>query len=127
MKIIITENKVFDTIYKYIDSTFPDEIHWTYGSNFDDEGDYVEDEHFLVFYEGDWDDEDSDNVIFYYFDIDYYNEPSEKSFRDKSPILDVIGNYGEHLDEIFQGYWYEPMKKWFQDKFNLPVKTVSAY
>ena len=61
------------------------------------------------------------------FDIDYYNEPSSKSFRDKAPILEVIGEYGEHLDEMFQGHWHEPMKKWFENNFNLPVKSVSTY
>ena len=54
MKVLITENKIFDTIYKYIDKYFnPNEIDWVYGEN--DEADWQENpenEHFLIFYEG---------------------------------------------------------------------------
>jgi hypothetical protein len=131
MKVKITENKLFNSIYNYIDKTFnPNQMDWVYGVN-DDEDGYPdidsENENFLMFYKGDWEGEYDSDVVFHYFDIDYYNEPSSKSFRDKAPILEVIGEYGEHLDEMFQGHWGEPMKKWFQDKFNLPVNTVSAY
>ena len=133
MKIVITENKLFNSIYNYIDKTFdPNEMSWVYGSNVDEDG-YPdiddENENFLIFYKGDWEGEYDSDVVFHYFDIDYYNDndPSHKSFRDEAPILEVIGEYGEHLDEMFQGRWDEPMKKWIQDKFNLPVKTVSAY
>jgi len=38
-----------------------------------------------------------------------------------------MGEYGENLDTMFGNYWHESMKKWFQDKFNLPVKSVSTY
>jgi hypothetical protein len=80
-----------------------------------------------MFYKGDWEGEYDSDVVFHYFDIDYYNEPSSKSFRDKAPILEVIGEYGKHLDEMFEGHWHEPMKKWFENNFNLPVKSVSTY
>ena len=132
MKVIITENKVFDTIYRYFDRTFnPNEIDWVYGPN--EEGDdwqeNPENENFLMFYKGDWEGEEYSDVVFHYFDVDFYNEddPSHKPFRDQSPILEVIGEYGKHLDTMFDNHWEEPMKKWFQDNFNLPVKTVSAY
>ena len=32
-----------------------------------------------------------------------------------------------NLDIMFDNHWHEPMKKWFQDNFNLPVKTLSTY
>ena len=126
MKVLITENKIFDTIYKYIDKYFnPNEIDWVYGEN--DEDDWQENpenEHFLIFYEGYYLDEYESNVFFHYFDVDYYDsEPS----RDSAPILEVLGEYAKHLDTIFGDHWYEPMKKWFQDNFNLPVNTVSSY
>jgi hypothetical protein len=132
MKVKITENKLFNSIYNYIDKTFnPSEMDWVYGPN--EEGDdwqeNPENENFLMFYEGDWQGEEDSDVIFHYFDVDFYSEddPSHKPFRDKSPILEVIGEYGKHLDEMFDNHWEEPMKKWFQDNFNLPVKTVSTY
>ena len=133
MKYIITENKVFDVIYRYFDKTFnPSEIDWVYAWGEDDDG-YLdidkENENFLMFYKGDWEGEEYSDIVFHYFDVDFYNEddPSHKPFRDQSPILEVIGEYGKHLDTMFDNHWEEPMKKWFQDNFNLPVKTVSAY
>lgn len=132
MKVIITENKVFDTIYRYFDRTFnPNEIDWVYGPN--EEGDdwqeNPENENFLMFYKGDWQGEFDTDIIFHYFDVDFYdkNKPSHKPFRQQAPILEVIGEYAEHLDTMFDNHWEEPMKKWFQDNFNLPVKTISTY
>ena len=133
MKVKITENKLFNSIYNYIDKTFnPNQMGFVYGAEEDEDG-YPdidsENENFLIFYKGDWQGEYDSDVVFHYFDVDYYkdNNPSHKPFRDQTPILEVIGEYGEHLDEMFQEHWGEPMKKWFKDKFNLPVKTVSSY
>jgi hypothetical protein len=131
MKVIITEGRLFDTIYEYIDESFEqDEIGWVYGSN--EEGDdwqeNPENENLLIFFKGDWYGEEDSDVIFYYLEVEYFNDdPSAKPFREKAPILDVTGEYCEHLDTMFGNYWKDPMKKWFQDKFNLPVKTVTTY
>ena len=128
----ITENRLFNSIYNYIDKTFnSSEMDWVYGMDEDEDG-YPdvdrENENVLMFFEGDYQGNYDTDIIFYYFDVDYYStEPSHKPFRDKAPILEVIGEHAEHLDEMFEGHWAEPMKKWFQDKFNLPVKTVTAY
>ena len=133
MKYVITENKLFNSIYNYIDKTFnPSEMGWVYGVDEDEDG-YPdidkENENFLMFYKGDWLGEYDSDMVFFYYDNDYYNEndPSHKPFREKSPILEVIGEHAKHLDEMFEGHWEEPMKKWFEDNFNLPVKTVSTY
>jgi hypothetical protein len=129
MKVIITENKLFDSIYSYIDGDFnKDDIHWTYGISMEEWGDNFEDENYLIFYNGDWEGEEDSDVIFYYLDVEYYSdEPSSKPFKDEAPILNVNGEYSEHLDTMFGNHWKEPMKKWFQDNFNLPVKTVTTY
>jgi hypothetical protein len=129
MKILITESKLFDSIYKYIDGYLDsNEIDWSYGSNYDDEV-YPEDENLLHFYKGGtWAGEDYSDIVFNYLNVDYYsNEPSSKPFKDRAPIVEVMGEYGEHLDTMFGSSWREPMKKWVQDKFNLPVKSVSSY
>jgi hypothetical protein len=129
MKVLITENKLFDSIYSYIDGDFnKGDIHWTYGTSMEEWGDNFEDENFLIFYNGDWEGEEDSDVIFYYLDVEYYSdEPSSKPFKDDAPILDVTGEYSEHLDTMFGNHWKGPMKKWFQDNFNLPVKTVTTY
>jgi hypothetical protein len=133
MKVVITENKLFNSIYNYIDETFnPKEMDWVYGLGVDDDG-YVdidkENENFLIFFKGDWEGEEDSDSVFHYFDVDFYdkNDPSHKPFRDKTPILEVLGEYGRHLDSMFDNHWHEPMKKWFQYNFNLPVKTLSTY
>ena len=132
MKVIITENKVFDTIYRYFDKTFnPSEMDWVYGmeEDYDDSDMDKDNENFLIFFKGDYQGEYDSDSVFHYFDVDFYdkNDPSHKPFRTQAPILEVIGEYGKHLDTMFDNHWEEPMKKWFQDNFNLPVKTVSAY
>jgi hypothetical protein len=129
MKIVITENKVFETIYRYLDKNYnPKEIDWVYGVD-DAEDEYSEpkeNENFLIFYEGYYLDEYESNVFFHYFNVDYYSDESSDN-KDEAPILEVIGEYAEQLDNMFDIYWHEPMKKWFQDNFNLPVNTVSAH
>lgn len=129
MKVKITENKLFNSIYNYIDKTFnPSEMDWVYGADEDEYG-YPdidnENENFLIYYKGDWQGEYDSDIVFHYFEKEYYDKYS--SFYNEAPILEVIGEYGEHLDEMFQEHWLEPMKKWFEDKFNLPVNTVSRY
>jgi hypothetical protein len=132
MKVIITENRVFETIYKYLDKTYnPNQMDWVYGMD-DAEDEYSEpkeNENFLIFFNGDWQGEYDSDVVFHYFDVDFYdeNDPSHKPFRNQAPILEVIGEHAVHLDTMFDNHWEEPMKKWFQDNFKLPVKTISTY
>jgi hypothetical protein len=133
MEYIITESKLFNAIYQYIDSYLnPSEMDWVYGYGEDEDG-YsdmdIEDENFLIFYKGEYEGEENSDIVFNYFDVDFYNEndPSHKPFRNQAPILEVMGEYGEHLDTVFDDHWVEPMKKWFQDNFNLPVKSLSTH
>jgi hypothetical protein len=105
---------------------------WVYGFGEDEDG-YsdmdIEDENFLIFYKGEYEGEENSDIVFNYFDVDFYdeNDPSHKPFRNQAPILEVMGEYGEHLDTVFDDHWVEPMKKWFQDNFNLPVKSLSTH
>jgi hypothetical protein len=128
MEIVITENKVFETIYKYLDKTFnPNQMDWVYGVD-DAEDEYSEpeeNENFLIFYKGDWEGEDFTDDVFHYFEKEYYDKYS--SFYNEAPILEVMGEHAKHLETMFGNHWEEPMKKWFQDNFNLPVKTVTTY
>jgi hypothetical protein len=133
MGYIITESKLFNAIYQYIDSYLnPSEMDWVYGFGEDEDG-YsdmdIEDENFLIFYKGEYEGEENSDIVFNYFDVDFYdeNDPSHKPFRNQAPILEIMGEYAEHLDNVFNEYWEEPMKKWFQDNFNLPVKSLSTH
>ena len=126
MKVLITENKLFDAIYNYIDETFDlSDLTTLHPDVWDDnEMEDVENPYITDFYDGEY----SVNPIFSYFSDEYYgDEPSSQSWKQKAPILEVTGEYCENLDTMFGNYWKDPMKKWFQDKFNLPVKTVTTY
>jgi hypothetical protein len=133
MEYIITESKLFNAIYQYLDSYLnPSEMDWVYGFGEDEDG-YsdmdIEDENFLIFYKGEYEGEENSDIVFNYFDVDFYdeNDPSHKPFRNQAPVLEIMGEYAEHLDNVFNEYWEEPMKKWFQDNFNLPVKSLSTH
>ena len=127
MKIIITENKLYNTIYKYIDNFYDTsnigQINpTTYMGNEWDENPYIT-EYFYHIYEGNY---DEDGVAFVYIQKEYYDEnmQSTMSFRNQSPIL-IVNNYGDFTD-MFDDYWKEPMKQWFEDNYKLPVKTIVA-
>ena len=133
MEYIITESKLFNAIYQYLDSYLnPSEMDWVYGFGEDEDG-YsdmdIEDENFLIFYKGEYEGEENSDIVFNYFDVNFYdeNDPSHKPFRNQAPVLEIMGEYAEHLDNVFNEYWEEPMKKWFQDNFNLPVKSLSTH
>ena len=128
MKILITENKLYRTIYNYLEDTFDvsniDYFHPTTWN--DDEYDDEENPHIREFfyhtYEGHY---DEDGVAFVYIQKEYYSdEPSNQSFIKQSPIL-IVNGYDE-LTKKFGKYWKEPMKQWFEDNYNLPVKTIVA-
>ena len=128
MKVVISENKVFDTIYNYLDKYFDiNDINWDYGRDEDEYGDFeIENKNFLIFYKGEWSGEDYTDIVFNYFNKEYYDD-SPGSWIEKAPILEVMYEYGEHLDTMFGNHWKEPMKKWFERFTNLPVNTVSTY
>lgn len=132
MKLLITENRLFDTIYKYIDGTIDfNNISWVNSMDDDkdeDSFDYQENKNFLIFFKGEWEGESYSDIVFYYFTKDYYDgESSSKPFKDSAPVLDVLEEYGQQLSTMFGKHWREPMKKWFEDNFNLPVKTVNTW
>ena len=134
MKFIISENKINDLVFKHLDSMFNvGNIGWTYGS--DDMGNDVN--YAAEFYEGDY--EWGDDILFRWYDEDYwFNEEStlpetgyeydrrilEKNIED-SPIVEFQDFHSaKQLDSIFGNRWEEPFKRWFEDNFHFPVKTI---
>jgi len=127
MKIIITEDRVYDLILKYINSMFDvDNIHWIYGS--DDWGNDVD--YAISFYKGNFSDDEN---LFRWYGKDYFyseemqnqNKEMIDEWVEKSPMLE-FDNDGkkEQLDNLFGDRWHQPFKDWFQDNFDLPVKTI---
>jgi hypothetical protein len=124
MKIIITENKWLNYIEKELEETFneDDELDWTYAEDLNGN----EDKNLIIFYRGDWEGEDYSDIVFAYYAKDYFdNSPANSHNRSQAPMLMVTKYYD--LNDMFAQHWIEPMKKWFEDKFNLPVKTITSY
>jgi hypothetical protein len=128
MKYIIPETKLYKAIYKFIDDKYSSkEINWVYGVDYDPYGDEdMEDENFRIFYEGEWGGEEYTDILFWYYSKEYYEDDSHSEvWMEDTPILSVEYRDYWDLDSLFGEYWKEPMKQWFEDKFNLPVTTVT--
>jgi hypothetical protein len=128
MEYIITESKLFNAIYQYIDGSYDvDKIDFFNPETYDeDEGTDIENPHIIEFYNKEYDgDYDENGMLFVYIVKEYYkDEPSSQSFIKQTPIL-IVNDYGK-LDTMFGEYWKDPFKKWFENKFELPVKTIVA-
>lgn len=128
MKYIIPETKLYKAIYKFIDDKYSSkEINWTYGVDYDPFGDEdMEDENLRTFYKGDWEGEVYTDILFWYYSKEYYEgEPNSEVWMEDAPILSVEYRDYWNMDSLFGEYWKEPMKEWFENKFNLPVTTVT--
>lgn len=131
MKFIISENRIDDLVIKHLDSVFDvNNIGWIYGT--DDMGNDVD--YAAEFYEGDYEDGWGENVLFRWYDKDYWfdeditktsdDEKLKKHIED-SPIVEFENSHlSNQLDSIFGNRWEEPFKRWFEDNFHLPVKTI---
>jgi hypothetical protein len=128
MEYVIKESKLFNAIYKYIDGSYDvDKIDFFNPETYDeDEGTDIENPHIIEFYNKEYDgDYDENGMLFVYIVKEYYkDEPSSQSFINQTPIL-IVNDYGT-LDSMFGEYWKDPFKKWFKNKFELPVKTIVA-
>jgi hypothetical protein len=121
MKYLITESRLEEIIFKYLDNIFPvDNINWVHPYEYnDDTGEEYEDGDRIEFYHGDFSDEDT---VFRWYNCDYFNEGSYA--RTICPTVDVESEYVGILNGYFGEKWIEPFEKWFTLNFKLPVKTV---
>ena len=128
MEYVIKESKLFNAIYQYIDGSYDvDKIDFFNPETYDEDKEKdTENPHIIEFYNKEYDgDYDENGMLFVYIVKEYYkDEPSSKSFINQTPIL-IVNDYGT-LDSMFGEYWKDPFKKWFKNKFELPVKTIVA-
>jgi hypothetical protein len=128
MEYIITESKLFNAIYQYIDGSYDvDKIDFFNPETYDEDKEKdTENPHIIEFYNKEYDgDYDENGMLFVYIVKEYYgDQPSSQSFINQTPIL-IVNDYGT-LESMFGEYWKEPFKKWFKNKFKLPVKTIVA-
>ena len=122
MKYIITENRLNDSIVKYIEKKYPvRDINYTEGE--DDYGN--PDDSAYEFYLGDYDDNET---IFRWYGKDYWEGDNDEILRhriERSPILYFEDSREPtKLDKMFGEHWKPVFKKWFYDNFGLDIKTI---
>jgi hypothetical protein len=128
MKYIITENKLNQVIISYIDNVYGNKkIHMAKGIN-----DGVEIDGTYDFFTDDYYEGFDEDYLFlwtgpeHYENISFADSERKQKLISESPILEITktGNSKGRLNELFGDMWHEPFKKWFTNKFGLPVKTI---
>lgn len=131
-----TEKPLSETYYQVFDEIFqPDGIQLEYETIYGvDEDGYedidkdVSDETHMIFNKVD---QDGDNYgdpyqIMNWYDVGYWddNEQGRIMNTTKAPYLDIDRDYLDLLNVLFGTKWKGPFKKWFEDRFDLKVKTI---
>jgi hypothetical protein len=130
MKVIITESKLDEVIYNYIDELFAaengsTEIHKLESINQD--GENIEDVYDIV--NDDYYDDNGGDYLFTWSGKKYYENHAHQSFGrrlvDEAPIVEINdGGKVRNLDSYFGNLWKPVFIKWFKDKVNLPIKKL---
>lgn len=125
MRYIITESKLDEIIVNYLNKMYDvNDIHWTNPMGGGDDG-WDEYPNRLYFYKGDFSD---DERLFLWYDKEYWNverSDNARNFYQKSPVLDFENaNDLETLNGYFGDKWVPIFKKWFEDNFKIPVKSI---
>ena len=134
MKVIITESKLEKVIYDFLDELFAaengnTEIHKLESLSASDElNEPIEGAYEFVnddYYEHD------QEYLFSWTGKEYYKNHKHQSFGarlvNEAPIVE-IHDYEriKKLDSYFGDIWKPIFKKWFENKVNLPIKTLYA-
>ena len=128
MKYVITESRLNNTIIDYLNQMYDvDDINSTNPYAYDDStGEEWEDNNIVDFYRGDYNGPYDSDFVFRWIDPEYYAGGDYVGLQRKCPILEVHENEGNVLNSYFGDKWHEPFKIWFEENFNLPVKTVEV-
>ena len=133
MKYIITESKLEQAIYDYLDELFSaengnTEIHKLKSLDEDDKD--IDNAYDLV--NDDYYDGDNQDYLFSWTGREFYDNEKRKNYMSKgiklidlAPIVEIHDeNKVRTLNSMFGEMWKPIFNKWFKDKVNLPVKTL---
>lgn len=137
MKYLITESKLERAIYQYIDKLFASEngnteIHKLEG--LDSDGNPVEGSYDFV--NDDYYDGNNQDYLLSWTAKEYYEQllphyitqDEFKKLSQKAPNVEIYDKGKvKILNSIFGEMWKPIFIKWFQDKVNLPVKTLYGH
>jgi hypothetical protein len=136
MKYIITESKLEEIIVNYLNKMYDvNDITWKHPlENGEETDDWEEDPNRLYFYKGDDEYEYGDRIFLWYskeyWDAEKINASDTvtntvRNYYEKSPVLDFENaNDLETLNGYFGDKWVPIFKKWFEDNFRIPVKSI---
>jgi hypothetical protein len=136
MKYLITESKLEQGIYDYLDELFSSEngnteIHKL--KSIDEDGNEIDGAYDLV--NDDYYDGDNQDYLFSWTGREYYESLTPnyitqhelEGLYKKTPNVEIHDkNKVMTLNSIFGEMWKPIFNKWFQDKVNLPIKTLYA-
>jgi len=130
MDYIIPQSKLSKSIYNYIDELFSSEdgdttIHKL--KSIDEDGNPLVDSYDFI--NNDYYDGDNQDYLFSWTGKEYYENHQRQSFGarlvNEAPIVEIHDkNKVMTLNSIFSEMWIPIFNKWFQDKVNLPIKTL---
>ena len=128
MKYLILESRLNNSIIDYLNKLYDvSDISWTNPYDYDDEtGEEGEDPNTIDFYRGDYEGTYDSDFVFKWYDPEYYAGGDYIGLQNKCPILEVHENEGDILNGYFGDMWHEPFKKWFEEHFELPIKTIEV-
>lgn len=112
---IISESRINDVIYDYINSYYETE-ELTIERPPEEPG--------LTTFIDSYD----ENFVFLYFTETFFEFMERDAWhrgRGKAPLLEMKSSDYNRFETMFNDLWKEPMKKWFEDKFGLPVNYIS--
>ena len=130
MKYIITESKLEEIIVNYLNKMYDvNNINWKYPLENDEEtDDWEEDPNRRYFYKGD---DEYDDRIFLWYSKEYWDvekikmNDTVRNYYEKSPALDFENRNDLTILNGYFGYkWVPVFKKWFEDHFGVPVKSI---
>lgn len=126
-----TEKPSSETYYQVFDEIFqPDDIQLEYEIiyNEDEYGNESEevDETHMIFNKVDQYGDAEDYQIMNWYGVGYWddNEQGHIMNTTKAPYLDIDRDYLDQLNILFGSKWKNPFKIWFEDRFDLKVKTI---
>lgn len=127
MKYEITDSRLHEAIFKFIDDEFIDDnLEWDYDINPDTD---ETEPNILNFFGNKYRHGDQDDWYFQYVKREYYTNLTDKEFANKwikkAPLLEITDReWKEKMTNLFGDYWQPVFKQWFKNVYpHFPVKT----
>jgi len=126
----ITDKRLYEAIYKFINDEFTDDnLDYDYDNNYDTD---ETEKNILNFFGDKYQNNNQDEWYFQYIKKEYYtslenseNNTMVKEWLPNAPILEMLDReFPNKMNSFFGEYWKPVFKQWFKDVYpQFPVKT----